>query len=87
VRVSVSVIVEHNGRIEQASSGGGGRYDYRYFIDHNLAETYAHEAIRQALVALEAQDTPAGKLPVILSQHNSLVLHPPFSPLFSFVKY
>jgi predicted Zn-dependent protease len=34
---SVSVIVEHEGRIESASSGGGGRYDYRYFIDHNFA--------------------------------------------------
>jgi TldD protein len=66
VRISVSVIVEHNGRIESASSGGGGRYDYRYFIDHNFAEVYAQEAIRQALVALEAQDAPAGKLPVIL---------------------
>ena len=66
VRISVSVIVEHEGRIESASSGGGGRYDYRYFIDHNFAEVYAQEAIRQALVALEAQDAPAGKLPVIL---------------------
>ncbi|VVM18403.1 TldD protein, part of TldE/TldD proteolytic complex [uncultured Gammaproteobacteria bacterium] len=66
VRISVSVIVEHDGRIESASSGGGGRYDYRYFIDHNFAEVYAQEAIRQALVALEAQDAPAGKLPVIL---------------------
>jgi TldD protein len=57
---------KHDGRIESASSGGGGRYDYRYFIDHNFAEVYAQEAIRQALVALEAQDAPAGKLPVIL---------------------
>ncbi|HAO97793.1 MAG TPA: metalloprotease TldD, partial [Gammaproteobacteria bacterium] len=66
VRVSVSVIVEHDGRIESASSGGGGRYDYRYFIDHNLAEIYTHEAIRQALVALKAKGTPAGNMPVIL---------------------
>ncbi|NYT27120.1 metalloprotease TldD [Candidatus Thiodubiliella endoseptemdiera] len=66
VRVSVSVIVEHNGRVENASSGGGGRYDYRYFIDHNFTEIYAKEAVRQALVALEAQDTPAGTMPVIL---------------------
>jgi TldD protein len=66
VRVSVSVIVEHDGRIEQASSGGGGRYDYRYFIDHNLAEVYTHEAIRQALVALESKGAPAGNMPVIL---------------------
>ncbi|EEZ80709.1 MAG: metalloprotease TldD [Candidatus Thioglobus sp.] len=66
VRVSVSVIVEHEGRIEHASSGGGGRYDYRYFIDHNLAEIYTHEAIRQALVALESKGAPAGNMPVIL---------------------
>lgn len=66
VRVSVSVIVEHDGRIESASSGGGGRYDYRYFIDHNLAEIYTHEAIRQALVALKAKGAPAGNMPVIL---------------------
>lgn len=66
VRINVSVIVEYNGRIESASSGGGGRYDYRYFIDHNFAEVYAQEAIRQALVALEAQDAPAGNMPVIL---------------------
>ncbi len=66
VRISVSVIVEHDGRVEHASSGGGGRYDYRYFIDHNLAEIYTHEAIRQALVALEAKGAPAGNMPVIL---------------------
>lgn len=66
VRISVSVIVEHDGRIEHASSGGGGRYDYRYFIDHNFAEIYTNEAIRQALVALEAQNAPAGNMPVIL---------------------
>lgn len=66
VRVSVSVIVEHNGRIESASSGGGGRYDYRYFIDHNLDEIYVAEAIRQALVALESKGAPAGNMPVIL---------------------
>ncbi|CAC9535359.1 TldD protein, part of TldE/TldD proteolytic complex [Bathymodiolus heckerae thiotrophic gill symbiont] len=66
VRVSVSVIVEHEGRIESASSGGGGRYDYRYFIDHNLDEIYVTEAIRQALVTLEAKGAPAGNMPVIL---------------------
>jgi TldD protein len=66
VRVSVSVMVEHNGRTEHGSSGGGGRYDYRYFVDHNLAQIYTQEAIRQALVALESKPAPAGKMPVIL---------------------
>lgn len=76
VRVSVSVIVEHNGRIEQASSGGGGRYDYRYFVDHNLAEVYTNEAIRQALVALKAKMAPAGNMPIILgSGWPGVLLH------------
>lgn len=67
VRVSVSVIVAHRGRVESASSGGGGRYDYRYFADHDLAQRYTEEAIRQALVALEAKPAPAGNMPVILA--------------------
>ncbi len=66
VRINVSVIVEHKGRIESASNGGGGRYDYQNLITQNLAEVYTKEAIRQALVALESKDAPAGKLPVIL---------------------
>ncbi len=76
VRVSVSVIVEHNGRTESASSGGGGRYDYRYFIDHALDEIYVNEAIRQALVALESKNAPAGNMPVILgSGWPGVLLH------------
>jgi len=76
VRVSVSVVVENNGRIEQASTGGGGRYDYSYFAKNSLAETYTKEAIRLALVALESKDAPAGKMPVILgSGWPGVLLH------------
>jgi TldD protein len=76
VRVNVSVVVEHNGRIEQASTGGGGRYDYSYFAKNSLAETYTKEAIRLALVALESKDAPAGKMPVILgSGWPGVLLH------------
>ena len=76
VRVSVSVIVEHNGRVEQASSGGGGRYDYSYFAENSLAEVYTKEAIRLALVALDSNDAPAGKMPVILgSGWPGVLLH------------
>lgn len=76
VRVNVSVIVEHNGRIEQGSTGGGGRYDYSYFEKNSLAETYTKEAIRLALVALESKDAPAGKMPVILgSGWPGVLLH------------
>lgn len=76
VRVSVSIIVEYNGRTESVSSGGGGRYDYRYFVDHALDEAYVNEAIRQALVALESKNAPAGNMPVILgSGWPGVLLH------------
>ena len=36
VRVSLTVIVEENGRREQGNAGGGGRFDYGYFTDAML---------------------------------------------------
>ncbi len=67
VRMNVSVIVESKGRRERGSAGGGRRLDYRYFQDNDLANTYAKEAVRQALVNLEAVDAPAGTMPVVLA--------------------
>jgi TldD protein len=66
VRCNVTVIVEQDGRREQASSGGGGRSDYGFFIEDERAKGYAQEAVRQALVNLEAVAAPAGTLPVVL---------------------
>ncbi len=66
VRLNVSVIVEHNGRREQGSSGGGGRVGYGYFLDEDRALGYAREAVRQALVNLEAVAAPAGTMTVVL---------------------
>jgi len=66
VRCNVTVIVEQDGRREQAGSGGGGRSDYGFFIEEDRARGYAREAVRQALVNLEAVDAPAGTLPVVL---------------------
>jgi TldD protein len=67
VRMNVSVIVEYKGRRERGSAGGGRRLDYRYFQDNDLATTYAKEAVRQALVNLDAVDAPAGTMPVVLA--------------------
>jgi len=64
--MNVTVIVEENGHREQGSMGGGGRSDYRYFIDQNRALEYGKEAVRQALVNLEAEDAPAGNMTVVL---------------------
>ena len=66
VRLNVSVIVEHNGRREQAGAGGGGRYDYSYFHEQDRAEGYAREAVRRALVNLESEAAPAGTMTVVL---------------------
>ena len=66
VRMNVTVIVEENGHREQGSMGGGGRSDYSYFIDQDRALDYGKEAVRQALVNLEAEDAPAGNMTVVL---------------------
>ncbi|WP_372523460.1 metalloprotease TldD [Sulfuricaulis sp.] len=66
VRLNVTVIVESNGRREQGSSGGGGRFTYDYFARADQALTYAREAVRQALVNLDAVEAPAGTMPVVL---------------------
>ena len=76
VRFNVSVIVEQNGRRERGGHGGGGRTDYRYFLAEDRAMGYAREALRQALVNLEAIPAPAGTLPVVLgSGWSGVLLH------------
>jgi TldD protein len=74
VRLNVSVIVEENGRRERGSFGGGGRVDYKYFFNENRCTQYADEAVRQALVNLQAEDAPAGTMPVVLGPGWSGVL-------------
>jgi TldD protein len=76
IRLNVSVIVEENGRRESGSMGGGGRYAYSYFFEQNRAEHYADEAVRQAIVNLEAQAAPAGEMTVVLgSGWPGILLH------------
>ena len=65
VRVSLQVIVEQDGRREQGTAGGGGRFDYAHFSDEMLRD-YAEKAVRQALVNLEARPAPAGSMTVVL---------------------
>ncbi|AXO60553.1 metalloprotease TldD [Pseudomonas sp. phDV1] len=74
VRFNVSVIVEQSGRRERGGHGGGGRTDYRYFLEEDRAMGYAREALRQALVNLEAIAAPAGSMPVVMGAGWSGVL-------------
>jgi TldD protein len=60
------VIVESNGRREQGSAGGGGRFGYDWFGEDGRAIEFSREAVRQALVNLEAVDSPAGTMTVVL---------------------
>jgi len=66
VRLNVHVIVEANGRREQGSSGGGGRGSYLEFLTDDVALGFAREAVRQAIVNLDAIDAPAGSMQVVL---------------------
>jgi len=66
VRMNVTVIAEDGNEREQASSGGGGRVGYEYFTEQGRALGFAREAVRQALVNLNAVEAPAGAMPVVL---------------------
>jgi len=66
VRMDVSVIVEQNGRRERGFAGAGGRYDLKRLADDAFATALAEEAVRTALVNLEAKDAPAGPMTVVL---------------------
>ena len=70
VRLSVSVLVEEDGKRERGASGGGGRTGYDFFLADEAgevrAERWAREAVRMALVNLSAVAAPAGSIPVVL---------------------
>jgi TldD protein len=66
VRVNISVVVEQDGRMETGSSGAGARTGYDAYITPTQWKKQADEALRQALVNLEARPAPAGELPVVL---------------------
>jgi TldD protein len=66
VRLNVSVILEQDGRREQGYAGGGARADLNYFLAGDFPLQFAQEAVRQAVVQLEASAAPAGMMPVVL---------------------
>ena len=75
VRLSVTVIVEQNGRREMGSAGGGGRLGLAYFDDALIAD-YVNDAVRSALVNLESRPAPAGEMTVVLgSGWPGILLH------------
>jgi len=65
-RLNISVIVEQDGRREAGGMGGGGRFDLSGLIDPDHWQPVAREALRIALVNLEAEAAPAGVMDVVL---------------------
>ena len=66
VRFNVSVIVEQNGRREQGYAGGGGRFTLAELVSGDRPLALGREAVRQALINLEAIAAPAGLMTVVL---------------------
>ena len=65
-RLNISVIVEHNGRRETGTNGGGGRIGLTGLLTRSHWQGVADEALRIALVNLEAEPAPAGVMDVVL---------------------
>jgi TldD protein len=65
VRLSVTVIAEHEGPPRMGSGGGGGRFGLAYFTDDQIAE-YVNDAVKAALTNLDAPPAPAGEMTVVL---------------------
>jgi len=65
-RLNVSIIVDQDGRRESGSAGGGGRYGLAALMPRDHWEGVAREALRIALVNLDAVPAPAGSMDVVL---------------------
>ena len=65
-RLNVTCIAEQGGNRQIGSFGGGGRVEYGFFVDHRGWQRYAREAVRQAILNLDAIDAPAGTMDVVL---------------------
>jgi TldD protein len=66
VRLSLTVVVERNGRRETGHAGGGGRTGLGYFSDETLTQ-YVEQAVNEAMINLDAQAAPAGEMTVVLA--------------------
>lgn len=67
VRVNVSVVVGDGDRQESGSYGMGGRKSFGEFVAQDSWRFAADEALRQALVNLDADPAPAGTFDIVLA--------------------
>jgi len=75
-RLNVQLTVEKDGRRESGTSGAGGRAGFEAWITPERWREQVEEALRQALVNLDAVDCPAGEMDVVLGGGwNGVLLH------------
>ena len=75
-RINVQITVEKDGRRENGFTGAGGRAGFEGWIGPDKWREMADEALRQALVNLEAIPCPAGEMDVVLGAGwNGILLH------------
>ncbi|MBF0332203.1 MAG: metalloprotease TldD [Alphaproteobacteria bacterium] len=76
VRLSVSVVVGDGDRMETGGHGLGGRTTYESLLETGTWRHAVDEALRQAIVNLEAGPAPAGEMPVVAAPGwNAVLLH------------
>ncbi len=66
VRLNVNVVVRDGDRMESGTYGSGGRHGYAVLLDRATWTHHIDEALRQALVLLDARAAPAGETTVVL---------------------
>ncbi len=75
-RINVQITVEKDGRRENGFTGAGGRAGFEAWISAANWQDQAEEALRQALVNLEAVPCPAGEMDEVLGAGwNGILLH------------
>lgn len=67
VRLGISVVAGQGTRLENGFYGCGGRKAFESFLTEDNWQMAADEALRQALVNLEAEAAPAGTFDVVLA--------------------
>jgi TldD protein len=66
VRLNVAVVVERDGKRESGSYGLGGRESYDRVLEEKTWQHAVDEALRQAVLKLDAVPAPAGEMEVVL---------------------
>ncbi|GBO81904.1 peptidase U62 modulator of DNA gyrase [Acetobacter aceti NRIC 0242] len=76
VRLNISVVVEKDGRRESGTYGFGGRYSVTKLLEESAWQHGVNEALRTALINLDARPAPAGEMEIVLgSGWPGILLH------------